>query len=99
MKPVFLASGPPTGSKRTLLRSLLTAGRSPHARALLITASILATVIPVLAILRAQQADPVVRIGLNQNASTVTIRSAQAFQVEQNTTRTAKFTAALALDP
>ncbi|HMC76331.1 MAG TPA: SpoIID/LytB domain-containing protein [Vicinamibacterales bacterium] len=44
------------------------------------------------------QQEPTVRIGLNQNASTVTIRSAAAFRVEQHTTRTATFAAVLALD-
>src|SRR6476646_5047656 len=43
--------------------------------------------------------EPAVRIGLNQNASTVTIRSASAFTVEQRTTRSATFSTVLALDP
>src|SRR3982751_1014535 len=43
--------------------------------------------------------EPTVRIGLNQNASTVTVRSAMPFTVEQRTTRVATFTTALALDP
>lgn len=43
--------------------------------------------------------EPIVRIGLNQNAATVTIRSANAFTVEQRATRTATFASVLALDP
>jgi stage II sporulation protein D len=45
------------------------------------------------------QTAPFVRIGLNQNAATVSLRSATAFTIQQNRTRTAKFTAVLALDP
>jgi peptidoglycan hydrolase-like amidase len=43
-------------------------------------------------------AEPIVRIGLNQNAATVTIRSDSAFRVEQRTTRSATFSNVLALD-
>ena len=43
--------------------------------------------------------EPVVRIGLDRNASAVTIRSASPFTVEQRSTRTATFTTALAVDP
>jgi stage II sporulation protein D len=43
--------------------------------------------------------EPTVRIGLNQNAATVTIRSANTFTVEQRTTRSATFASILALDP
>src|SRR5687767_7139719 len=43
--------------------------------------------------------EPTVRIGLNQNAATVTIRSANTFTVAQRTTRSATFTSVLALDP
>ena len=43
--------------------------------------------------------EPTVRIGLNQNAATVTIRSANTFTVEQRTTRSATFASVLALDP
>jgi len=43
--------------------------------------------------------EPVVRIGLDRNASTVTIRSAAPFTVEQRSTRTATFTTTLAVDP
>ena len=42
--------------------------------------------------------EPTVRIGLNQNASTVTIRSAVAFRVQQHSTRAATFAPVLALD-
>src|SRR6266571_4198470 len=45
------------------------------------------------------QTAPTVRIGLSQNAPTVSIRSAQPFTVQQNQTRTAKFTMVVALDP
>jgi stage II sporulation protein D len=44
------------------------------------------------------QPEPIVRIGLNQNASTVTIRSAAAFSVDRHSTRSATFTTVLALD-
>ncbi len=43
------------------------------------------------------QNEPVVRIGLNQNAATVTIRSASAFSVQQYRTRSATVTAILSL--
>ena len=43
--------------------------------------------------------EPIVRIGLNQNASTVTIRSAAAFTVDQRSTRSATFTTVLSVDP
>ena len=42
--------------------------------------------------------EPVVRIGLTQNAQAVTIKSDIAFTVEQRATRTATFTTVLALD-
>ena len=45
------------------------------------------------------QAEPTVRIGLNQNASTVNVRSSSPFTVQQTSTRTAKFSMVLALDP
>jgi peptidoglycan hydrolase-like amidase len=49
---------------------------------------------------RAQaQNEPIIRIGLNQNAPTVTLRAASPFSIEQNRTRTAKFTMVMALDP
>ena len=41
------------------------------------------------------QNEPIVRIGLNQNAATVTIRSASAFSVQQYRTRSATVTAVL----
>src|SRR5262249_15156886 len=40
-----------------------------------------------------------VRIGLNQNATTVTLLAVNAFTIQQNRTRTAKFTTVLAIDP
>jgi peptidoglycan hydrolase-like amidase len=43
------------------------------------------------------QDEPIVRIGLDQNASTVTVRSANPFSVLQHQTRSATFTTALAL--
>lgn len=43
--------------------------------------------------------EPIVRIGLNQNAATVTIRSARPFTVQQRTTRSATFASVLAVDP
>jgi peptidoglycan hydrolase-like amidase len=45
------------------------------------------------------QAVPSVRIGLSQNAAAVNLRSASPFTVQQERTRTAKFTMVLALDP
>src|SRR5205085_8765525 len=45
------------------------------------------------------QTAPTVRIGLTQNASTVTIRASTAFTIQQVRTRTAKFTMVLSLDP
>jgi stage II sporulation protein D len=43
--------------------------------------------------------EPTVRIGLNQNAATVTIRSASSFTVQGRATRSATFSSVLALDP
>ena len=43
--------------------------------------------------------EPTVRIGLTQNASSVMIRSAGDFTVEQRTTRSATFASVLAVDP
>jgi stage II sporulation protein D len=45
------------------------------------------------------QPEPTVRIGLNQNAATVTVKSAVPFRVQQRSTRSATFAPALALDP
>src|SRR5215813_10394573 len=45
------------------------------------------------------QTAPTVRIGLTQNSATVTLRAANGFTIQQNRTRTAKFTPVLALDP
>src|SRR6516165_8972033 len=53
-----------------------------------------------LMISRAQaQNEPTVRIGLTQSAATVSLRANTAFSIQQNRTRTAKFTMVLALDP
>ena len=41
------------------------------------------------------QNPPTVRIGLTQSAATVSLRAASAFTVQQNQTRTAKFTMVL----
>src|SRR4029079_4350570 len=43
--------------------------------------------------------EPIVRIGLTQNAATVKIRSERALSVEPRSTRAATFTTVLALDP
>src|SRR5436190_12452922 len=45
------------------------------------------------------QTEPMVRIGLNQNATSVTLRSSGSFKVQQQNTRSAKFTAVLSIDP
>src|SRR5436853_5305919 len=45
------------------------------------------------------QTAPTVRIGLAQNAATVSIRSSNPFTIQQNPTRTAKFSMILAVDP
>ena len=44
------------------------------------------------------QTAPTVRIGLSQNAATVSVRSADPFIIQQNRTRTAKFSMILAVD-
>ena len=43
--------------------------------------------------------EPIVRIGLTQNATSVTLKSESAFTVERRPTRSATFTNVLALDP
>ena len=43
--------------------------------------------------------EPMVRIGLTQNAASVTVRSTEAFTVEGRTTRSATITSILAVDP
>ena len=53
----------------------------------------------VLAAIAQPATEPIVRIGLTQNASTVTIRSESAFTIDQRTTRSATFSSVLALDP
>jgi len=44
-----------------------------------------------------QQSDPSVRIGLGQNAATLTVRSSEEFRVQGQATKTARFSAVLAL--
>src|SRR4051812_31546328 len=44
-------------------------------------------------------AEPIVRIGLTQNAPALTIRSSAAFSVQDHSTRSATFTTIVALDP
>ena len=44
-----------------------------------------------------QQPEPTVRIGLGQNAATVTVRSTQEFRVQGQAARTARFSAVLSL--
>lgn len=44
------------------------------------------------------QSEPTIRIGLSQSAGTLTIRSSEPFNIQQQSTRSAKFTTALALD-
>ena len=60
---------------------------------------ILLAVLLVLAWSPQPASEPIVRIGLTQNAATVTIRSASEFTVEQRPTRSATFASTLALDP
>lgn len=43
--------------------------------------------------------EPTVRIGLTQNAATITVKSTAAFTVEGHSTRSATFASALAIDP
>lgn len=45
------------------------------------------------------QNEPTIRIGLTQSAAAVSLRAASAFSIQQNRTRTAKFTMIVALDP
>jgi stage II sporulation protein D len=45
------------------------------------------------------QTEPIVRIGLNQNATSVILRSAASFRIQQYNTRSARFTAVLSVDP
>jgi peptidoglycan hydrolase-like amidase len=44
------------------------------------------------------QSEPTIRIGLSQNAGTITVRSTEAFSIQQQSTRSAKFTSVLAID-
>ncbi|HEY2384708.1 MAG TPA: SpoIID/LytB domain-containing protein [Terriglobia bacterium] len=45
------------------------------------------------------QNEPTIRIGLTQSAAAVSLRAATPFSIQQNRSRTAKFTMTLALDP
>jgi peptidoglycan hydrolase-like amidase len=45
------------------------------------------------------QTEPIVRIGLSQNAASVVLRSVSSFKVEQYTTRSARFSTVLTLEP
>ena len=49
--------------------------------------------------MRQPAAEPIVRIGLTQNAASVTIRSAQPFPIEGRVTRSAAFAMTMAIDP
>jgi peptidoglycan hydrolase-like amidase len=44
------------------------------------------------------QSEPTIRIGLSQSAGTFTIRSTESFSVQQQSTRSAKFTPVLSID-
>ena len=44
------------------------------------------------------QSEPTIRIGLSQSAGTVTVRSTEPFTIQQQSTRSAKFTTILAID-
>jgi peptidoglycan hydrolase-like amidase len=48
---------------------------------------------------QALQSEPVIRIGLDQNAAAVTVRSGEEFTVQEQTARSAKFSNVLAVDP
>src|SRR5688500_6172112 len=58
-------------------------------------------IVLLLAFLDARQppAEPIVRIGLTQNAATVTVQSAEPFTVAERTTRSAAFSSVVAVDP
>src|SRR5215216_5809975 len=60
---------------------------------------VLLAALVLLAAAQQPQKEPAVRIGLNQNAASVTIRSASPFTVEQRATRSATFASVLAVDP
>jgi len=45
------------------------------------------------------QTEPVLRVGLDQNAATVTVRSGEDFTIQQQTSRSARFSTVLAVDP
>jgi len=58
-------------------------------------AALLATLLVSLA---SVQSEPTIRIGLSQSAGTFTIRSSESFSVQQQSTRSAKFTPVLSID-
>ena len=60
---------------------------------------LLGVVLLLVPITRQSSVEPIVRIGLTQNAATVTVRSAETFTVAGRMTRTATFAAVLAVDP
>jgi stage II sporulation protein D len=60
---------------------------------------VLIAVLLMLSAARQPASEPIVRIGLTQNAASVTIRSASEFMIERRTTRSATFASTLALDP
>jgi len=64
-----------------------------------ILSAVLLALMPILVAGGFQPAGPTVRIGLNQNAPTVTIRSSQLFSVEQNRTRSARFSVIVSVAP
>jgi stage II sporulation protein D len=45
------------------------------------------------------QTEPIVRIGLTQNATSITLRSSAPFKIQQQNTRSAKFTIVLSIEP
>ena len=60
---------------------------------------LIGVVVLLVPITRQLSVEPMVRIGLTQNAATVTVRSAETFTVAGRMTRTATFAAVLAVDP
>jgi peptidoglycan hydrolase-like amidase len=45
------------------------------------------------------QTEPIVRIGLNQNATSITLRSSAPFKIQQHSARSAKFSVVLSVEP
>src|SRR5687768_8984253 len=60
---------------------------------------LLAAVLLLIGLPQLPTTEPIVRIGLTQNAPTVTVRSAQPFVVGGRSTRTATFATIMAIDP